>query len=199
MKLLVAVLLLVSSVVASAQTRIVSIDAFDLSYTGGISLKSDNAAKGSDRDVTTFKFNLNYAQNLPQYAGLMWKARFYFNREEVDWGAGDSESSAFGGAGGLIYNFSPENIKNSIMVGAMVGLERATYEYGNSDDESGFNWFLDLEAGKRWDLGQYSVANISYAPTISLNLKRYGGDIRDDYFKNGSELKLNFLKFDILF
>ena len=199
MKLLVAVLLLVSSVVASAQTRVVSIDAFDFSYTGGLLLKNDNAAHGSDREETTFKFNLNYAQNLPQYAGLMWKARFHFNRQDIDWGSNEAQTSEFGAAGGVLYNFSPEDIKNSIMVGALLGLERASYEYNNQDDESGFNWFLNLEAGKRWDLGQYSVANISYAPTISLNLKRYGGDIRDDYFKSGSELKFNFLKFDVLF
>ena len=73
------------------------------------------------------------------------------------------------------------------------------YEIGNQDDQSGFNIFTDLEVGKRFDMGAYSVANISYAPSFSLTLKRYGGDIRDDYYRSGNEIKINFLKFDILF
>jgi len=56
-----------------------------------------------------------------------------------------------------------------------------------------------VEGGKRWDMGQYSVANISYAPTVSLQLKRYGGNIRNEYFTSGTDFRINFLKFDILF
>ncbi|WPU64977.1 hypothetical protein [Peredibacter starrii] len=197
MKFLLALVLLVSSVIASAQSRIVSIDAFDLSYTGGLLIKSDSG-KGTDRDETTFRLNLNYAQNWEQYVGLMWKAKAYINRQDVDWGV-DSVNTAWGAAGGLLYNFQADNIKESFFFGALIGLERMTVEAKGLDDESGFNIFTDLEFGKRFDLGQYSVANISYAPTFALTLKRYGGDIRDEYFKSGNEIKINFLKFDILF
>ena len=85
------------------------------------------------------------------------------------------------------------------MAGAVAGIERGTFQQAGGSKEAGFNLFLNLEAGKRWDLGSYSAANISYAPTVSLNLKRYGGDIRDTYFKSGRDLRFNFLKFDILF
>lgn len=197
MKFLLALVLLVSSVIASAQSRIVSIDAFDLSYTGGLLIKSDSG-KGADRDETTFRVNLNYAQNWDQYVGVMWKAKAFINREDVDWG-GDSLVSTWGAAGGFLYNFQAENIKESFFAGALVGIERMTLEQGGLDDQSGFNIFTDLEVGKRFDLGQYSVANISYAPTFVLTLKRYGGDLRDDYFRSGNEIKINFLKFDILF
>jgi hypothetical protein len=198
MKLLIAFVLLVSAGLASAQSRIVSIDAFDLSYTGGILLKSDNA-KGSDPEETTFKINLNYAQNWEQYVGLMWKARAFINRTEIDQGKADTLDSSWGVAGGFLYNFQHDNIKESIFAGILVGFERMSLESQGKDDESGFNLFTDLEAGKRFDLGQYSAANISYAPSVALNLKRYGGGIRDEYYKNGHELKINFLKFDILF
>lgn len=198
MKLLVALVVSLFTFVAVAQTKIVSIDAFDYSYTGGLSFKHDNG-KHDDRDTTTFKFNLNYAQNLESHEGLMWKAKAYWNREDVDFGANDALVSELGAGGGLLYNFQPADVKNSIMAGIIVGIERGVYEFPGADDESGFNLFLDLEAGKRWDLGSYSVANISYAPTVSLNFKRYGGDIRDEYFKNSREFRLNFLKFDILF
>ena len=77
--------------------------------------------------------------------------------------------------------------------------ESAKLELAGSGSESGLNVYTNLEAGKRWDLGSYSVANISYAPTISLNLKRYGGNIRDEYFTSSRDLRFNFLKFDILF
>ena len=198
MKLLIAIFVLISASLASAQTKIVSIDAFDFAYTGGLLIKSDNS-KGPDRDETNFRLNLNYAQNWDQYVGVMWKVRAFINHQNIDYSSNDYTETRWGGAGGFIYNFNSTDIKNSLFAGAMLGLERATYKVGTSDDQSGFNIFTDLEVGKRFDLGQYSVANISYAPTFGLTLKRYGGDIRNDYFKSGSEIKFNFLKFDILF
>lgn len=198
MKLFIAFVVSMLSVSAFAQSKIVSVDALDLSYTGALSFKHDEG-KDDDRDVTTFKINLNYAQNLDQYVGLMWKAQAYWNRVDSDFGNRDTLESSFGVAGGLLYNFQAEDIKNSIFAGVNVGLERATFEFAGADDEAGFNIFTSLDAGKRWDLGTYSVANISYAPTISLLLKRYGGDIRDEYFKSSREIRFNFLKFDILF
>jgi hypothetical protein len=198
MKLLLAAVLFTFSVSSFSQTRIVSVDAFDMAYSGGLSFKHDEG-KNDDRDTTTFKFNLNFAQNWEQYVGLMWKAKVYWNRVDVDFGGSDTLASEFGVAGGFLYNFNADNIKNSIMAGFLVGAERATYELAGGDDKSGFNLFLNLEAGKRWDLGSYASANISYAPTIGLNLKRYGGDIRDTYFKSSRDIRFNFLKFDILF
>jgi hypothetical protein len=198
MKLLIAFVMLMTSVAAFAQKSIVSIDAFDLSYTGGLLIKTDNGKKGvEDREETNFRFNLNYAQNYEPYVGLMWKAKFFYNREDVDFD-GDSLYSAFGGAGGFLYNFQAEDIKNSFFAGAMLGLERATIDMGQ-DDESGFNFFTDFEGGKRWDMGRYAKINISYAPSLAFTWKRYGGGIREELFKTGTELKLNFLKFDILF
>jgi hypothetical protein len=198
MKLLLALIISAFSFAALAQTRIISIDAFDMAYTGGLSFKH-NEGKDDDNDTTTFRFNLNYAQALPEYVGLMWKAQVYWNREEVDFKGADSLESEFGVSGGLLYNFQAEDIKNSYMASALVGLERGTYELAGSDDEAGFNMLLKLEGGKRFDLGAYSVANISYAPTVSLELKRYGGDVRDTYYKNSRDIRFNFLKFDILF
>ena len=199
MKLLLVVVALLMSALVSAQTRVVSIDAFDLTYTGGFLFKHDEGKRPvKDRDETTFRLNLNYAQNFSQYVGMMWKGAFHFNRTSIDWG-NDTLESAFGAKGGLLYNFQHEDIKNSIFFGGLIGLERATIESKPLDDESGFNLSLDLEAGKRWDLGKWSLASISYAPSLAFGFKRYGGDIRDKYFKSGNEIKLNFLKFDILF
>ena len=200
MKLMLALIISAFSFAAAAQTKIVSVDAFDKAYSGGLSFKHNEGKRSrNDNDTTTFRFNVNYAQALPEYVGLMWKAQAYWNREEVDYKGGDSLTSEFGAGAGLLYNFQAEDIKNSFMASALVGLERATYEIGGEDDESGFNMLLTLEAGKRFDLGSYSVANLSYAPTISVQLKRYGGDIRDTYYKNSRDIRFNFLKFDILF
>jgi hypothetical protein len=200
MKLLLVVLCSIYALGAFAQTRVISIDAFDYSYSGGLSFKHDEG-KGSvkDRDTTNFKFNLNYAQNLPEYVGLMWKAQAYWNRENVDQGSSDTLNSTFGATGGVLYNFNPDNMKNSFMAGASLGLERQTIEETSGDDESGFNLSLNFEGGKRWDLGSYSSANISYAPTVSFHWKRYGGGIRDDLYTSSRDLRFNFLKFDILF
>lgn len=198
MKLALALIVLVTSVMASAQSRIVSVDAFDMTYTGGLLIKNDDAKKGSDREETTFKLNLNYSQSIEQYEGVMWKALVFFNREDIDWG-NDTLNSRYGVGGGIIYNFQANDIKNSFMAGALVGIERQTVEFANTDDESGFNFFVLFEGGKRWDMGQYAKLNLSYAPTASFQWKRYGGDIRKKFLKSGTELKLNFLKFDVLF
>jgi hypothetical protein len=195
MKFLMGIIALVTCLSVSAQTRIVSIDAFDMSYTGGVLFKSDKGQKLKDKDETTLRLNLNYAQNT-QYVGLMLKAALHWNRNEIDVGSEDSLDSAFGASAGALYNLEDQDIKNSIFFGGRLGVERATIEIDNKD-ESGFNLFLIGEFGKRWDLGQYSVANISYAPTVEVMIKRYGGNIRDEFYKSGTELK--FLKFDILF
>lgn len=197
MKILIAILALTMATVATAQTQIVSIDAFDLSYTGGLLIKSDDAKRGEDRDETTFRLNLNYARDWQKYVGVMWKVKAYFNREDIEQ-EGESLISRFGAAGGFLYNFQADDVKNSFFAGAMAGLERGTIDDGN-EDESGFNIFTDFEGGRRWDMGQYAKINISYAPSVAFTWKRYGGGIRDEFYKSGTELKFNFLKFDILF
>lgn len=186
------------SLSASAQNRIVSVDAFDLSYVGGLAFRHDDG-KNSDRHETEFRLKLNYAQNWEEYVGLMWKVQVNLDRMNREFGSSDIFESSYGVAGGFIFNHEYDNVKNSAFVGALAGLERMTVEYTGVKERSGFNFFATLEGGKRWDLGQYSVANISYAPSVSVTFKRYGGGIRDDYFRTGNEVRLNFLKFDILF
>lgn len=198
MKLVLLCLVFVFSSFAYSQKRVVSIDAFDMSYGGGLAFKH-NEGRDNDWDESNFRLNLNYAQNWEQYVGLMWKAQVHYNRSYVDYGHNDSFESAKGLAGGVLYNFDAKDIKNSFLASAIAGVEHADYEFVGAKRKSGFNVFLLLEAGKRWDLGQYSVANISYAPTVSLGLKRYGGDIRKEYYTSGREIRFNFLKFDILF
>ncbi len=199
MKHFLLVLALLVSSFSFAQTKIVSVDAFDYSYTGGFSFNHKKTANDKDEDTTNFRFNLNYAQTWEKYVGLMWKAKVYFNREATEVDSSDTLDSYLGAAGGFLYNFDHENIKESIFTSALVGVERAAFERSGVDDKSGFNIFLDLEAGKRWDLGQYSVVNISYAPSVAFNWKRFGGDLRDDYYKSGYDFRINFLKFDVLF
>jgi hypothetical protein len=199
MKSIIAALVLISSFVATAETnKIVSIDAFDLSYTGGLMIKSDNAKKGTNRTATEFKFNLNYAQDLNNVDGLMIKGMAFFNREKSKWGTETLESN-LGAAAGLLYNFDPTDVKNSFFAAGLAGLEKSKMEGRGCSRKSGVNLFLINEAGKRWDLGRYSVVNISYAPTVSFEYTRYGGAIRKNYFTSGTELKFNFLKFDVLF
>jgi hypothetical protein len=198
MKILVAVCALMATLTVSAQKRVVSVDALDNSYTGGLVFKSDKA-KGPNRSESDFRFNLNYAQNLEELPGFMWKAKVFVNRSSVEMGQTDALDSSVGAAGGLLYNFQPEDIRNSFMFGALLGVERSSVEFQGLKERSGFNTFVEFEGGKRWDLGKYAAANISYAPTIAFTWKRYGGDIRKDYFKSGHEVRFNFLKFDILF
>lgn len=200
MKSIMAALVLMSSfmVQAANTNRIVSVDAFDLSYTGGLVFKNDNAKHGTNRSATQFKFNLNYAQDLTNQDGLMIKGLAYFNREKSKWGV-ETLDSNLGAMIGLLYNLDYTDVRNSAFASALVGLESNKMEGRGGSRKSGINFLLTAEAGKRWDLGRYSVVNISYAPTVALEYTRYGGQIRKNYFTSGTELKFNFLKFDILF
>lgn len=198
MRLLVLIAALVCVAAARAQERLVSVDAFDLGYTGGLLFKSQKGASSHDgRDSNDFRLRLNYAQNLEGHEGLMWKAVTHINRVHDNVGD-DTTNSTWGLTGGVLYNFDAADIKNSGFVGFQAGLEWQHIEDG-VDDESGMNFLSAIEGGKRWDMGRYAMAAISYAPTIELGYRRYGGGIHDNIYKSGTELKLSFLKFDVMF
>jgi len=198
MRILVILAALLCVAAARAQDRIVSIDAGQLSYAGALVFKNDKG-KGStkDRESNEFKLNLNYAQKLADYPQMMIKGIGRIERNDVDQGA-DATNSIWALSGGILFNHDAADIKNSMFAGAQVGFEWETID-NYTDDESGLNLTLGVEAGKRWDMGSYSVANISYAPSFELMYRRYGGDIRDEFYTSGTEVRLNFLKFDILF
>ncbi|MBY0516397.1 MAG: hypothetical protein K2P81_05785 [Bacteriovoracaceae bacterium] len=199
MKILVFLAALLCVAAARAQDRIVSVDAFQLGYTSGFVFKNDTG-KGStkDRDENNFKLNLNFAQKLAQYPQLMLKGVARIDRSHVEQGSTDTTNSTWALSAGVLLNLDSSNIKNSMFVGSQVGLEWQTIDDG-AKDKSGVNVTLGAEAGKRWDMGSYSVANISYAPTLELLYRRYGGNIRDTFYTSGTELRFNILKFDILF
>jgi hypothetical protein len=191
------ILITLFSFSAQAAHKIISINAFDLAYSGGLLYKTDDAKSGPNRKETNFKLNLNYAQEATNIMGLMIKGIFRYERENVDY-TSDTTNSTLALSGGFLHNFQYNDIKNSFFGGAQLGIERQSIDNGVKD-KSGFNFTLGFEAGKRWDLGTYSVASISYAPSVELLIRRYGGDIRDDYYTRGNEVRLNFLKFDIHF
>jgi len=197
-KLLVLFVALLCVAAARAQSRIVSVDAFQLGYSGGLNFKSDSGRKDvKDRDANEFKLNANFAQTIKEYPNTMFKGVARYQREHVDQGK-DTTNSIFALSGGVILNHDAQDIKNSMFVGAQLGVEWQRMDMG-SDDESGLNMVFSAEAGKRWDMGRYAMANISYAPTLEFVFRRYGGGIRDEFYTSGTEFKINFLKFDVLF
>ncbi len=198
MKILIVMAALLCVAAARAQDRVVSIDAFDLGYTGGILFKSDKG-KGNrkDRDENNFRLNLNYAQKLPDVPQMMIKGVARMERSNVDHNS-DTTNSVYAFSAGVLLNQDAADVKNSLFAGAQAGFEWQSIDDG-TDDETGLNLVFSAEGGKRWDMGSYSAANISYAPSIELLFRRYGGDIRDEFYTSGTEVKLNFLKFDILF
>jgi hypothetical protein len=55
-----------------------------------------------------------------------------------------------------------------------------------------------INLGKRFSLGQIGMANVSYAPSFSYSMITYGGDIADIYV-SATDMKIDFIKFDVLF
>lgn len=198
MKILVLFAALLCVAAARAQTRIVSIDAFELGYTGGLVFKNDSG-KGAtkDRDQNNFRLNANFAQVIKEYPNLMFKGVARIQRTHLDQGD-DTTNSVWGLSAGVIVNHDATDIKNSMFAGGQIGGEWEKIDSGNKD-ETGLNITLSAEAGKRWDMGHYAMANISYAPTFEFVFRRYGGGIRDEFYTSGTEFKINFLKFDVLF
>ncbi len=194
--LLIAALLCVVS--AKAQDRLVSIDAFDLGYAGGLLFQNDDGADRKDRNANDFRLRLNYAQKMPEWhEALMLKGIVRVERRHEDAEA-DTTNSVWAASGGALYNFDPADTKNSAFVGGQFGLEWMTIEDA-ADEDSGINMVFSVEGGKRWDMGEFASAMISYAPSIEAAYRRYGGDIRETFYKSGTEFKLSFLKFDIMF
>lgn len=199
MKILVLFAALLCVAAARAQNRIVSVDAFQLGYSGGLMFKNDSG-KGDtkDRDLNLFKINANFAQTISEYPNLMFKGVGRIERNHLEQGA-DTTNSVYALSAGVIVNHDAADIKNSMFAGVLVGGEWETIEQAGQGDEKGLNIVFNAEAGKRWDMGNYAMANISYAPTFEFVFRRYGGGIRDEYYTSGTELKINFLKFDVLF
>lgn len=198
MRIFALVAVLFFSTQLHAQDRLVSIDAFDLNYAGGLVFRNFDAKTGSDRHVNDFQVKLNYAQTIQAWSPhIMGKGILRIARTHDDQGA-NSTNSVWAIVGGLLYNLDALDVKNSIYFGGQFGIERQTIDDG-TNDESGFNMLFGLEGGKRWDMGRYASTAISYAPSIEGIYRRYGGDIRDRFYKSGTELKFNFLKFDIMF
>ncbi len=190
-------LVLFSSTLFAQTTRLVTIDGTDLSYAGALIFKHDNAKHGSDHDTNSFKLNLNYAQTVDSSQKLMLRGAFKYNRDNVEQEGPDTTNSILALGAGVIYNLEDE-IKDSMFLGGLVGMEYQVVDTG-LQDESGSNFFMSGEFGKRWSLGQYSAANISYAPTFGVIFRRYGGDIRKNLYTSNREIIFNFLKFDIFF
>jgi hypothetical protein len=200
MRSLLLLLALIGIVTAArAQNYIVSVDAFELGYTGGLLLKSDDGAGSTkDKDETDFRLRLNMAGKLTGYENLMWRASARILRNTLDQGTTDTKNSVWGAYGGILYNHEPSNLRNSIFASAGIGLEMQSLDDG-SRDETGINIVLPFEAGKRWDMAEYAASTLAYAPSVEFLYRRYGGDLRDEFYKSGTELKFNFLKFDFLF
>ena len=199
MKILVLFAALLCVAAARAQNRIVSVDAFQLGYSGGLMFKKDSG-KGDtkDRDQNQFKINANFAQTVKEYPNLMFKGVVRAEHTRMDQG-GDTTNSVWGLSVGVILNHDAADIKNSMFAGAQIGGELQRVDEPGQSNEKGLNIVFNAEVGKRWDMGHYAMANISYAPTFEFVFRRYGGGIRDEYYTSGTELKINFLKFDVLF
>ena len=195
MKIFILLALISSSVFA--QTKLVTIDGTDFSYVGSLIYKHDNAKHGTDHDSNTFKLHVNYAQAIESQPNIMLRGAIKLERENTEQAGPDTTNSVTAIAAGAIVNFE-EDTKNSMFAGGMVGLEYQVIDTG-AQDESGNNIYVDGVFGKRWSLGEYSAANISYAPTFNLILRRYGGDIRKNLYTSNREIQFNFLKFDIFF
>ena len=197
------ILVLIAALLAGsafAQNRLVSIYAFDLSYAGGIVYRNTAVKNGKDRHQNDFQIKLNFAQTIESWSPhIMGKGIVHIGRTHDDNGSSaNTTNSIWGFTGGLIYNTDAADIKNSIYFGGQVGFEWQTVDDG-ANDESGINMVFAVEGGKRWDMGRYASTAISYAPSIEGVYRRYGGDIRDEFYKSGTEFKINFLKFDIMF
>lgn len=198
MRILITVLAMLFATAASAQNRLVSIDAFDLGYAGGLVFRNTDVKRGDDAHRNDFQIKLNYAQTIESWSpNLMGKGIVRIARSHEDEGA-NSTNSLWGFTAGVLYNTDAADVKNSLFVGGQVGFEWQTIDDG-TNDESGINMVLGVEGGKRWDMGRYASTAISYSPSIEALYRRYGGDIRDEFYKSGTELKFNFLKFDVMF
>ncbi|HXH73519.1 MAG TPA: hypothetical protein VNJ08_01040 [Bacteriovoracaceae bacterium] len=58
---------------------------------------------------------------------------------------------------------------------------------------------LKFALGKRFNLANFNLLNIAYAPSIELSSVKYGSSADDMGLDSSTEVTINFIKFDLLF
>jgi hypothetical protein len=203
-------------IVANTQIRLKTISSMSLSNTEHIvSISTDglgmnfstesfnwNKEKSgkTGNEESNFNLDLNYNYVYPNRFMLGLGFEYDRNTTEVQTDAADTttKTSTTEFEVGVGYNFNKQ-IQNSWWAKASLGLGLQSTEVTDQSDFEGTSTFFKVEAGKRFHLINFKLANISYAPSLELKSTSYGKDFDDQGQESSTGLTIHFIKFDVLF
>lgn len=195
MKRILATLVAVCSLNVMAADKLVTIDGDMLAHFGNYIMR-DWAGKTSanDTEVTSFDIDVNMAWKVQSQLWVGAVLGYATDETEVNGSTFTDETTMKYGVR-AIYDLGSDS-KNTLYVGASYIMNNVE---DSEDDTDNTYTRLGLEFGKRMgSFAKLAGANVTYAPSIEYRMVSFGDDAEDTY-DDGTEIKLNIVKFDILF
>lgn len=209
-KLILAVLVSAFSVVASAQENqpkhIISIGTDGFGWSGSAqTFDWDKNTSGiKDHDSSRSKLELNYSYVFPNRVMLGALVTVESSESEIKDLAGNKTKSEENNSEigiSLGYNFN-EDVYNSWWIQGILSSGRSEEITKDSTGKEEFDYSYKafyINAGKRINLDSWGLKNISYNPSISIATAKVSGDAEDAGLETLTQVRINIIKFDILF
>jgi hypothetical protein len=195
-KLLVAVLALASVSAFANHKNLVTFDGDMLAHYANYILKQEVNPKGGGTATETSGYDLmvNYAWSV--HSNVYVGGIFGYAKEKVETGStinSDTKTTTYGVR--AIYDFSSDHA-NSMYAGLSYVIENEKDSTNNSKEQTKFT---TISFGKRYgNFATLAGVNVTYSPSIDYTMLGFGKDSAQT-LDDGTVIKLNVVKFDVLF
>lgn len=167
---------------------------------------TDKSLGIKDFSLSEGNFNLNYAyQVFPQFQ-IGAEISSSTEEQEIKYEAGGKytdEDSTTTFAAFITYNTN-EDLNNSFFITASLGKSIVKSETKDTSDGSKTDSKYDASIisgalGKRFSMQKLGIQNLVYSPKISFVSAKIGGDLEDEGVNSAFQVKIDVLRFDLLF
>ena len=195
-KILVAVLALASVSAFANHKNLVSFDGDMLAHYANFLVKQEVNPKGGGTatETTGYDLRVNYAWSV--HSNVFVGAILGMGKSKEKTGStinSDEKTTIYGVR--AIYDFSTDHV-NSMYASLSYVIENEKDAQDNSNNQ---NKFTTISFGKRFgNIAQLAGANVTFSPSIDYTMIGFGKDsaVNND---DGTIIKLNIVKFDVLF
>lgn len=198
-KLLVAVMTLASVTAFANHNHLVTFDGDMLKhYANFVTGSIDGTNGGADTDYDGLSLEVNYAWKV--HSNIFVGGILGFGQSERETGAAKTETDYLTYGVRAIYDFSTDHANSMYATFSyVIETEEAKNAAGTTttDDE---DTHITLEFGKRFgNFTNLAGVNVTYAPSIAYRMTDYDDKLPGATSTDGTEIRLNLVKFDVLF
>jgi hypothetical protein len=189
-KILVAVLALASVSAFANHKNLVSFDGDTLSHFANYVTGSRDGKNGNaDQDTDSLDLTVNYAWSV--HSNIFVGAILGFSKSETDVAGAKEKEGSFTYGLRAIYDLSTDHA-NSMYVSLAYVVTTPKYVGDNVDTTT-----TAVEFGKRYSMFTVLAGpNVTFSPSIAYSMVSEGSALDTD---GGSDIRLNLVKFDVLF